>query len=42
MSGVAPTDQDIMVKGCRDAIITMIASEYDDGRNYDKPIWLNW
>ena len=42
MSGVAPEDQTDLVKGCRDAIITMIASEYDDGKNYDKPLWLEW
>ena len=37
----APEDQSIMVQGCRDALLVMIASE-PNGAGYTKPEYLNW
>ena len=37
----APEDQETMVKGCKDALLQMIASE-PNGQGYTKPAYLNW
>ena len=37
----APENQDILVQGCRDALLAMIASE-PSGDGYTKPEYLNW
>lgn len=37
----APEDQDILVQGCKDALLQMIASE-PNGAGYTKPEYLNW
>lgn len=37
----APEDQDIMVQGCRDALLVMIDSE-PNGQGYTKPAYLDW
>lgn len=37
----APADQDIMVEGCKDALLAMIDSE-PNGQGYTKPAYLNW
>ena len=37
----APEDQDILVQGCKDALLEMIASE-PNGTGYTKPEYLNW
>ena len=40
LNSVAAEDQDVLVEGIKDAILTMIYSEPSDGAGYSVPYWM--